>query len=285
MQRNLQYGLIHQNGPHGRGSAPRPRQIQFNPDPVPLPHVENLKSKISQITDSLNVLASTIDGGGMPGMTSWPDILAKYNNLLAQTHSLSESLSGKHIPAPPRKPGEPPRPRVNQFEMIALHPLISLNELQTNMTVNLLRTQPIPEVMSKADESIARFAEKRKDGADDFDVIKEMQQIREGHDAKVDRALKSVMELKDKYDWKMRMAFDEPEDENMAGEQELENGENTAQEDVIAPELPDNTGVSTEDATDAEIEEIPPPENGGHDDIFSDPDDDDDEYEDVMDDD
>jgi len=221
----------------------------------------------------------------MPGMTSWPDVLAKYNNLLAQTHSLSESLSGKHIPAPPRKPGEPPRPRVNQFEMIALHPLISLNELQTNMTVNLLKTQPVPEVMTRADESIALFAEKRKDGADDFDVIKEMQQIREGHDAKVDRALKSVMELKDKYDWKMRMAFDEPEDQNMAGGQEQETEENTAQEDVTASELPDTTGVSTADATDAEIEEIPPPENGEHDDMFSDPDDDDDEYEDVMEDD
>ena len=278
MQRNLQYGSIHQNGPHGRNAAPRPRQIQFNPEPVPLPHVENLKSKISQITDSLNVLAGTIDGGGMPGMTSWPDILAKYNNLLAQTHSLSESLSGKHIPAPPRKPGEPPRPRVNQFEMIALHPLISLNELQTNMTVNLLKTQPLPEVMSRADESIARFAEKRKDGADDFDVIKEMQQIREGHDAKVDRALKSVMELKDKYYWKMRMAFDEPEDEAM-GEQE--NEENTVQEDITLSRLPDTTGVSTADITDAEIEEIPPPEDE-HDDIFSGPEDDDDEYEDVM---
>jgi len=218
----------------------------------------------------------------MPGMTSWPDILAKYNNLLAQTHSLSESLSGKHIPAPPRKPGEPPRPRVNQFEMIALHPLISLNELQTNMTVNLLKTQPLPEVMNKADESIARFAEKRKDGADDFDVIKEMQQIREGHDAKVDRALKSVMELKDKYDWKMRMAFDEPEDETMGGQ---ENEENTAQEDVTLSQLPDTAGVSTADVTDAEVEEIPPPENGEHDDMFSGPDDDDDEYEDVMDDD
>lgn len=278
MQRNLQYGSIHQNGPHGRNAAPRPRQIQFNPEPVPLPHVENLKSKISQITDSLNVLAGTIDGGGMPGMTSWPDILAKYNNLLAQTHSLSESLSGKHIPAPPRKPGEPPRPRVNQFEMIALHPLISLNELQTNMTVNLLKTQPLPEVMSRADESIARFAEKRKDGADDFDVIKEMQQIREGHDAKVDRALKSVMELKDKYYWKMRMAFDEPEDEAMA---EQENEENTVQEGITLSGLPDTTGVSTADVTDAEVEEIPPPEDE-HDDIFSGPEDDDDEYEDVM---
>jgi hypothetical protein len=221
----------------------------------------------------------------MPGMTSWPDILGKYNNLLAQTHSLSESLSGKHIPAPPRKPGEPPRPRVNQFEMTALHPLISLNELQTNMTVNLLKTQPLPEVMSKADESIARFAEKRKDGADDFDVIKEMQQIREGHDAKVDRALKSVMELKDKYDWKMRMAFDEPEDETIEGGEEQETEENTAHEDITVSELPDTTGVSTADVTDAEIEEIPPPEQVEHDDMFSDPDEDDDEYEDVMEDD
>ena len=211
----------------------------------------------------------------MPGMTSWPDILAKYNNLLAQTHSLSESLSGKHIPAPPRKPGEPPRPRVNQFEMIALHPLISLNELQTNMTINLLKTQPLPEVMSRADESIARFAEKRKDGADDLDVIKEMQQIREGHDAKVDRALKSVMELKDKYDWKMRMAFDEPEDANI-GEQE-----NTEHVDVTLSGLPDTTGVSTADVTDAEVEEIPPPEDD-HDGMFSGSEDDDDEYEDVM---
>jgi hypothetical protein len=219
----------------------------------------------------------------MPGMTSWPDILAKYNNLLAQTHSLSESLSGKHIPALPRKPGEPPRPRVNQFEMIALHPLISLNELQTNMTVNLLKTQPLPEVMSRADESIARFAEKRKDGADDFDVIKEVQQIREGHDAKVDRALKSVMELKDKYDWKMRMmALGEPEDETMEGEQEQETEE---KEDVNVSELPDTTGVSTADVTDTEVEEIPPPDNVEHDDMFSGPEDDDDEYIDVMEDD
>jgi hypothetical protein len=68
----------------------------------------------------------------------------------------------------------------------------------------------------------------------------------------------------------------------MAGEQEQETEESTAQEDVTVSELPDTAGVSTADGTDAEIERFPHQKNGEHDDMFSDPDDDDDEYEDVM---
>ncbi|CCA67375.1 hypothetical protein PIIN_01206 [Serendipita indica DSM 11827] len=210
----------------------------FDPSNLPVAHLISLRARLSQIIESLNVLTYTIDGEGRPGMSSWPEILSKYNNLLAQSHNLINTLSGEHFPQPPRRPGEPERERINPFETIALHPLSvttnpsvpnptagTLSAAQTTtgssgnfddthhgMLENLLRTDPHPAVIKRWDDTVRRFAERRKGGGSQIepqDVIKEMLEMKEGHDARIERALRVIADLRERWEWKMRVSFDE----------------------------------------------------------------------------
>jgi hypothetical protein len=204
----------------------------------------------------MNALTWAIDADGRPGMSSWPEILSKYNNLLAQSHTLMNALSGAHIPQPARKLGEAARERVNPFETIALHPLISttanpsstvasaaastsaagtggvgvIDEAAHGMIENLLRTDPHPEVIKRWDETVRRFVERRKGGTrmTNEDIIKEMNTMKEDHDSRIRRAVEVVEGLKDKWDWKLRVALDDPnaeegdedEDEDLFGDKD-----------------------------------------------------------------
>ncbi|KAG8813546.1 hypothetical protein FRC17_001501 [Serendipita sp. 399] len=222
-------------------SAPLP-VMRFEPSNLPLTHIVSLRSKLSQIIESLNALTYSIDADGRPGMSSWPDILSKYNNLLTQSHTLINTLSGAHIPQPPRKAGEARRERINPFETIALHPLIlstpaaaaaptssgqtvngitvpstsatstGFDETHHGMLENLLRTDPHSEVIKRWDETVRRFVERRKGGTqvEPQDVIKEMTAMKEGHDARIERAMRVVEDLREKWDWKMRVTLDDP---------------------------------------------------------------------------
>src|SRR6267154_5260085 len=59
---------------------------------LPIAQLELLKFKANQIIDSIQALQRTIDVGGQNVMPAWPDILSKYNVILSQTHSFSQSL-------------------------------------------------------------------------------------------------------------------------------------------------------------------------------------------------
>ena len=224
--------------------------MNFDPSSLPLPHLVSLRSKLSQIIDSLNTLTLLIAGNDINamGMASWPDILAKYNNLLTQSHTLITTLSGAHLPQPARRPGEARRERGNPYEGIVLHPfnLVTppvdasgaggtgvIDEAHQGMLENLLRTDPHPEVIKRWDASVRRFVERRKGGditlragdgtgagglaliggidsaREAQDIIKEMTGVREGHDARIERAMRVVEELRDRWDWKMRVGVEE----------------------------------------------------------------------------
>jgi hypothetical protein len=279
--------------------------MAFDPSSLPLTHLVSLRSKLSQIIDSLNSLTYTIDGEGRPGMSSWPEILSKYNNLLAQSHTLITTLSGAHIPQPARRPGEAKRERINAFETIALHPLMTsgsgpsnVDEGHHGMLENLLRTEPHSDVIKRWDETVRRFVDKRGGLGDSRDVIKEMTQFKEDHDARVKRALDIVETLRDKYDWKMRVSDDAPEagddlfgDDSESEEEgwkasqrkpmELEN----ADEPMQTPSQPQTQGSTMMQEDPVNSQQPPPPTQQTEDEgIFSgdDDSDDDDDLEDVM---
>lgn len=158
-------------------------------------------------------------------MAPWPDILAKYNNLLMQSHSLVESLSGREIPQQGARRGD----KSNVWEGIVLHPLTLAqpanppsgtstsgatnpdDPLFTGILENLLRTEPHPDIIKTWDATVKRFVERRKGGTsvENEDIVKEMVGIREGHDARVERARKVVEELRERWDWRLRVGEDD----------------------------------------------------------------------------
>ena len=61
---------------------------------LPVAQLESLRFKANQIIESIQALQWQLEGGGRNVMPPWPDILAKYNLLLSQTHNLSTTLVG-----------------------------------------------------------------------------------------------------------------------------------------------------------------------------------------------
>ena len=307
------------NAPASAASVQVPVQ-NFDPTGLPLAHLVALRSKLNQIIESLFTLIRTIDGDGLPGMAAWPDILSKYNNLLIQSHTLITSLSGVDIPQPARRPGEARRERINPFETIALHPLTvngpsgpgsgGLEEPPHHgMLENLLRTDPHPEVIKRWDETVRRFVERRKGGiqVEPQDVMKEMIAMREGHDARIDRALKVVEELRDRWDWKARVALDEMDeaeegrndgssegpiviDDDDDDEEEEEEDTTMKTQEGTQTQTPAPTASGQPMQEDTQDSMQPPPTTQNtideRDNMFSDDssddEDDDDEFEDVM---
>ena len=239
--------------------------MNYDPSNLPVAHLISLRAKLSQIIESLNALTYTIDGGGHPGMSSWPEILSKYNNLLAQSHTLINTLSGAHLPQPARRLGEASRERINPFETMALHPLSTINPTTSNaasgaqtgggaldethhgMLENLLRTDPHPAVIKRWDDTVRRFVERRKGGGSQIepqDVIKEMLEMKEGHDARIERAIRVVETQRERWDWKLRVPFDDKlEDDNDLFSDDEEDDEDGTEARV---ELP-RTGLGTQE--------------------------------------
>lgn len=319
-----------------QASAPGP-QMNFNPSSLPLPHLVSLRSKLSQIIDSLNSLTLLIAGNDINamGMASWPDILAKYNNLLTQSHTLITTLSGAHLPQPARRPGEARRERTNPYEGIVLHPFnlvvpdpaggtAVVDEAQQGMLENLLRTDPHPEVIKRWDASIRRFVERRKGGdvtlrdgtgagglallsgidptREAQDIVKEMTSVREGHDARIERAMRVVEELRDKWDWKMRVGTEE---DDLFGDNEGE--DNASRPGMVVDDGDIHMGTQTQSMLGSQSQtvhmdtqsqpsqmdtqtsvlsgQVPPPTQEtavDEEDMFSASEDDDDDLEDVM---
>ncbi|PVF96961.1 hypothetical protein CPB86DRAFT_786451 [Serendipita vermifera] len=285
-------------------AQPQAPVMAFDPSSLPLTHIVSLRSKLSQIIDSLNSLTYTIDGEGRPGMSSWPEILSKYNNLLAQSHTLITTLSGAHIPQPARRPGEAKKEKINAFETIAFHPLMTagnMDEAHHGMLENLLRTEPHPDVIKRWDETVRRFVDKRGGLGDSRDVIKEMTQFKEDHDARVKRASDIVESLRDRWDWKMRISDEtpgtgedlfgdesEPEEEDWKPSQIKPMDLEKADEPMLSQSQPQTQMSTTMQEDPVESRQPPPPtqQTAVEDEkIFSDEDDDsddDDDLEDVM---
>ena len=244
--------------------------------PLPIPQLESLKFKANQIIDSIIALQRTIEAGGHPSaMHAWPDILSKYNVLLSQTHNFSNAL----VQPFPTSSSSSKAPAQNIFERIALHPRTAMTEMQLDAeAIPLLRNQQTSEVLRTENDTVRRLSEHMSTkgslgvlgvappihlngfGAprkpEYEDVLNECVEIRGAHDRRVERAVRAVIMLREKFDWKQRVEVEVEEPEELDWDPRLarrKQGGNEEAGDVAVTEatrLDVTTGSGSEDEDD-----------------------------------
>ena len=268
-------------------------QLDFSPGTLPVAQLESLRFKANQIIESIQALQRTIDAGGLQAMPAWPDILSKYNVILSQTHSFYSSLS-----SPPSAPHS--QPTKSPYENIALHPSVVILDYQLdNDLIPLLRNQQTTDVLRMENAAVRRLAEcmttrgaiatNAPEGPSTQpvpsfgagsrqrvtyeDVLRECAEIRGAHDRRVERAVRAVLMLRDKFDWKQRVEVEEPEPEELewdprarqqsthvenqdASEMADVEGQSSDEEEVVEGELAGDDG-QTPAATPAAVEATP----------------------------
>lgn len=207
-------------------------QLPFDPSSLPIAQLESLKLKANQMVESIQSLQRTLDLGGY--VPAWPDILSKYTILLSQSHNLSNSLLGPVLAA-----SSGSATSGNPYEKLALHPSAPMTDFQLdNELIPLLRNQQTTDVLKLEDDIVRHLAEHmetkgslgvmnqtgRTPGqflgrrTEYEDVLHECDQIRVEHDERVDRAVRAVAMLREKYDWKARVEVDQEEPEEIEWE-------------------------------------------------------------------
>ncbi|PPQ69703.1 hypothetical protein CVT25_012966 [Psilocybe cyanescens] len=249
--------------------GPPPGMTVLPTPKLPIPQLESLKFKANQIIESIYALQWTIDAGGRPDvMLAWPDILSKYNVLLSQTHNFSTGLVH---PFPTSSATTSKTAPPNIFERIALHPNRAMADLQLDADViPLLRNQQTTDVLRIENDTVRRLGEHMSTRgslgvlgispppapAGGFgapkkpeyeDVLEECAGIRNAHDRRVERAVRAVDMLKEKFDWKQRVMVEVEEPEELEWDPRLGRVEET--EDV------EMSSGSEED--ESEEEEVP----------------------------
>jgi hypothetical protein len=209
------------------------------PASLPVPQLESLKFKATQIIESINLLAWTIKNGDMAAMPPWPDILSKYNILLSQTLNFSTALLQTQTIRANYIGG--PTTQQNIYERVAIHPQTGMSEQELDTeAAPLLRNQQTLDVLKMETETVRRLAEHMStrgslgvlgappsaptNGFGHFhqpkkpeyeDVLRECAEIRQAHDNRVDRAVRAVTMLREKFDWKQRVAVEVEEPEEL----------------------------------------------------------------------
>ncbi|TFK69986.1 hypothetical protein BDN72DRAFT_839569 [Pluteus cervinus] len=281
-------------------------QMKFDTSALPIAHLESLKFKANQIIESIQTLQRTIEVGYQPVMPPWPDILSKYNVLLSQTHSFSSSLTSTMPTAVAAaltsggagtSSGTGDKKQAgNLYEKIALHPTAGMPDAQLDSEVApLLRNQQTTDVLRMENETVRRLSEHMttrgslgvlgmvqlppnhlglvQKKPEYEDVLVECGRIRDEHDRRVDRAVKAVAMLRDKYEWKQRVevAVEEPEeldwDPRTAGDggpQVLGDGERDGDVDMDEEE----GSSSDEDEVEGELNAHTPMSLSGGADVF-----------------
>ncbi|KAG6902428.1 hypothetical protein C0995_016607 [Termitomyces sp. Mi166 len=205
---------------------------------LPISQLESLRFKSSQIIDSIQSLQRTIEAGHMAAMPAWPDILTKYNILLSQTHSFSMGLVGT-LSASAASQNSRSVPSSSPLERVALHPSTSLTDAQLDgEVIPLLRNQQTTDVLRVENETVRRLAEHMvtkgslgvlapqppsksapfgisKKPVEYADVIAECDEIREAHDRRVERAVRAVTMLRERFDWRARVEVEVEEPEEL----------------------------------------------------------------------
>lgn len=183
---------------------------------LPIAQLESLRFKVNQTIESILYLHRILEAQGQNVMPQWPTILTRYNILLSQTHSLSTSLAATL-----------PKANVNIFESLALHPTLGLTDAQFDAgIIPFLRNLQTTEVLRMENETVRRMSEHTQTGgtlgivagvskASQEDVVRECDQIKLEHDERVERAIKAVAMLREKYDWKVRVMVEQEEPEEL----------------------------------------------------------------------
>ncbi|KAJ7176667.1 hypothetical protein C8R46DRAFT_41811 [Mycena filopes] len=214
----------------------------FLPSPLPVDQLESLRFKAKQIIDSIYGLQRTIEAGNQNYMPPWPDILSKYNMLLSQTHNFSTALAAPAAAALSFGPNGVPqvgRPSGNPYAALSLHPNIAMSDMQLDTEViPLLRNQQTTDVLRMESESVRRLSSHMATrgalgvlgavvpppptlGAfqgkpEHEDVLRECDSIRAQHDQRVERAVRAVAMLRDKFELRQRVAVEVEEPEELS---------------------------------------------------------------------
>ncbi|KAJ7040719.1 hypothetical protein C8F04DRAFT_1081889 [Mycena alexandri] len=213
----------------------------FSPSPLPVDQLESLRFKANQIIDSIYVLQRTIEAGNQNYMPAWPDILSKYNMLLSQTHNFSTALAAPAAAALSFGPNGVPhvgRPSGNPYAALSLHPSVAMSDMQLDTEViPLLRNQQTTDVLRMENESVRRLSSHMATrgalgvlgtvvpppalgGAprkpEHEDVLRECDSIRAEHDQRVERAVRAVAMLRDKFELRQRVAVEVEEPEELS---------------------------------------------------------------------
>ncbi|KAJ8518647.1 hypothetical protein ONZ45_g4318 [Pleurotus djamor] len=265
--------------------APLPK-LSFNPSNLPVAQLESLKFKANQIVESIISLRATVEGGYQNVMPPWPEILSKYNILLSQTLNFSNSLSatiGSSQASTSRLPiGAQQLPQTSQYEKIALHLNGAVSEKEADEIALLVRTFQLPQILQSENNAVRRLSERmatrgsmgvmgsvpppvnafgsaRKPEYED--VLRECAEIKDQHDRMVDRAVKAVTMLRDKYDWKQRVEVEVEEPEELdwdprlgmlpPPDEDMQGGSPSSDEDSPGPD--GDEGDSDEDEVEDEL--------------------------------
>lgn len=191
---------------------------------LPVGQLESMRFRIVQTMESIQALQRVVESGNQNIMPAWPELLTKYNVLLSQTHNLSTSLISSTGSAS-KAPSSTSAPVISVLERFALHPASSLSDIQLdNDLIPLLRNQQTTEVLKLETDTVRRLGERlpsaallkeRPTALETYtSVMQDCERIRTEHDARCDRAVRAVHLLREKYDWKARVAVEteEPED-------------------------------------------------------------------------
>ncbi|KAL4063453.1 hypothetical protein J3A83DRAFT_1332610 [Scleroderma citrinum] len=253
---------------------------------LPISQLESLRFKANQIIESVQTLQRTVEVGGQNVMPPWPDILSKYNLILSQTHSFYSSLT------PQSK---------NPFEKIVLHPSVGMTEAQfDNELIPLLRNQQTTDVLQQENATVRRLAEcmvtrgtlatsstqtqtsqpapgvgtARSHRVTQEDILRECAEIRDAHDRRVERAIRAVLLLRDKYEWKQRVEVEVEEPEELEWDPRVSpqnvaalggpdadidaEGQSSDEEEVVEGELAGDDGQTPSPGPHEDVEMAPP---------------------------
>ena len=216
---------------------------------LPIAQLESLRFKVNQTIDSIQHLHRILETGGQNIMPQWPTILTRYNILLSQSHSLSTSLATAL-----------PKSNINIFESLALHPTLGLTDAQFDAgIIPFLRNLQTTEVLRIENDTVRRMSEHSHTGgtlgimtgvskASHEDVIRECDQIKLEHDERVDRAIKAVTMLREKYDWKVRVMVEQEEPEELDWDPRIQRQTMARMEEVLSSDSESSGPSAAEDA-------------------------------------
>ncbi|KDQ51891.1 hypothetical protein JAAARDRAFT_40713 [Jaapia argillacea MUCL 33604] len=227
--------------------APNNPTLTFDPSTLPIPQLESLKFKANQIIESIQLLQRPLEVGGQNVMPAWPDILSKYNILLSQTHNFSTSLVGGLGLG-----GGTGKAQENPYEKLALHPSAGMTDTQLdNEIIPLLRNQQTTDVLRMENETVRKLSEHMETKGsvgvlfppasiapttsrgmpqiqprkpEYHEVLRECEDIKNAHDHRVERAVRAVHMLRDKFEWKARVEVDQEEPEDLEWDPTAANG-------------------------------------------------------------
>ncbi|KAF5391040.1 hypothetical protein D9757_003958 [Collybiopsis confluens] len=248
----------------------------LDPAVLPVSQLESLRFKANQITETIKALQLTLDFhptaiSAWPDILSKYNLLLSQTHSFSSSLAPVAPVNGAA-----RFNGTNPTVFSSPFEKIALHPLTAVTDAHLDTEIiPLLKVNQTPEVTKMENDTVRRLSEHmvtrgsvgvlngvpipppppqfRASNSSAFgttftaphlahrkpeyeDVLQECEHIRADHDRRADRAVRAVMLLRDKFEWKPRVAVEVEEPEELdwdTARQPMEEDSDSSEEDEV----------------------------------------------------